>query len=84
MIASRQVGEVIQGLSRSHRLDVAIFTGGTPYPPQQRALRRPHAQAPGRREPAREDLAEEEAQGFEEGKAAQGLAATAVQGGPPE
>jgi len=36
---ARQVGEVIQGLADAHGLFVALFMGGTPYPPQQRALR---------------------------------------------
>ena len=35
---AKQVGEVIMGLSESHGLFVSIFTGGSPYPPQQRAL----------------------------------------------
>ena len=36
---ANQVGLVIDGLAKVHRLSVSIFTGGKPYPPQQRALR---------------------------------------------
>ena len=36
---AKQVGDVINSLCRPHRLMTATFTGGTPYPPQQRALR---------------------------------------------
>ena len=36
---AKQVGEVIQMLGRPHRMEVHTFTGGTPYPPQERALR---------------------------------------------
>ena len=36
---AKQVGEVISMLGRPHRMEVHTFTGGTPYPPQQRALR---------------------------------------------
>lgn len=35
---AKQVGEVITGLSTQHGLFTSIFVGGTPYPPQQRAL----------------------------------------------
>ena len=36
---AKQVGDVINSLCRPHRMMTATFTGGTPYPPQQRALR---------------------------------------------
>lgn len=36
---AKQVGEVIERLAAPHGLFVTTFTGGTPYPPQQRALR---------------------------------------------
>lgn len=36
---AKQVGEVISMLGQPHRLQVHVFVGGTPYPPQQRALR---------------------------------------------
>ena len=36
---AKQVGTVIEGLGKHHRLYTAVFTGGTPCPPQQRALR---------------------------------------------
>ena len=36
---ARQVGDVINMLGKPHRMQVHTFVGGTPYPPQQRALR---------------------------------------------
>ncbi len=36
---ARQVSEVLETLGRQHRLRVALFHGGVPYPPQQRVLR---------------------------------------------
>ena len=35
---AKQVGEVIGMLGQPHRMQVHVFVGGTPYPPQQRAL----------------------------------------------
>ena len=37
---AKQVGEVLEMLARPHGLHATTFTGGTPYPPQQRALNR--------------------------------------------